>query len=75
MSTLVLPGSERSHMFAGGRRSPPPDDVVVSAVDRTGNESGMVTAGTAPAAIAPSLQSRLKPKTRPAKKAGRKKGS
>lgn len=34
-STLILPGSERTHIFSSDK----PDAVVVSAVDRTGNES------------------------------------
>lgn len=41
---LLLPGSQLTHMFAGGRNSPAPDDVAVSAIDRTGNESAIVSA-------------------------------
>ena len=38
-STLILPGAQTIHMFAGGSESTPPDVVFVSAVDRIGNES------------------------------------
>lgn len=38
-TTLTIPGWQRTHMFAGGTGSPLPDEVAVSAVDRTGNES------------------------------------
>ncbi|MEO5588271.1 MAG: family 10 glycosylhydrolase [Gemmatimonadaceae bacterium] len=43
-SLMVLPGAQRSHLFAGGEQSVAPEEVVVSAVDRTGNESEFVTA-------------------------------
>ncbi|HVF40740.1 MAG TPA: family 10 glycosylhydrolase [Gemmatimonadaceae bacterium] len=43
-TTLILPGRQRSHMFAGGMNTPIPDVVTVSAVDRTGNESPTTTA-------------------------------
>ncbi|HEX2722908.1 MAG TPA: family 10 glycosylhydrolase [Gemmatimonadaceae bacterium] len=38
-STIVLPGWQTTHMFEGGATSVLPDEVLVSAVDRTGNES------------------------------------
>ena len=38
-STLILPGTQSTHMFDGGASSSAPDQVVVSQVDRTGNES------------------------------------
>jgi len=38
-STIILPGSQTSHMFDGGSESKAPDAVFVSAVDRTGNQS------------------------------------
>ncbi len=43
-STLILPGSQTTHMFEGGEASNPPEQVVVSQVDRTGNESEFTTA-------------------------------
>jgi len=43
-TTRVLPGWQRSYMFAGGRDSAAPDQVTVSAIDRTGNESAPVAA-------------------------------
>lgn len=43
-STLVLPGAQSTHMFDGGSASNAPDQVVVSQVDRTGNESEFTTA-------------------------------
>jgi hypothetical protein len=43
-STLIMPGSQSTHMFDGGTGSKPPDQVVVSQVDRTGNESEFTTA-------------------------------
>ena len=74
-STLIIPGTQLSHMFAGGRTTPPPDEVVVSAVDRTGNESAMVAAGTAPPTVLPAIQKpKPKSKARPVKKTGRAKG-
>ncbi|MEO5588976.1 MAG: family 10 glycosylhydrolase [Gemmatimonadaceae bacterium] len=42
-SLMVLPGAQRSHLFGGGEQSVAPDAVVVSALDRTGNESELVT--------------------------------
>ena len=50
-------------MFDGGSKVAPPDEVVVTAVDRTGNESAMATAvsGKPPAAKpAPAKNRRLK---------------
>jgi uncharacterized lipoprotein YddW (UPF0748 family) len=38
-STLLLPGMQRTHMFAPSSANAPPDEVVISAVDRVGNES------------------------------------
>jgi len=43
-STLILPGIQSTHMFDGGSASGAPDQVVVSQVDRTGNESEFTTA-------------------------------
>jgi len=75
-TTLLLPGSQLTHMFAGGRSSPGPDEVAVSAVDRTGNESAIVAAGIAPPTVAPQQKPRPKSKvSRPVKKSGRKKGN
>ena len=49
-STMILPGHQTSHMFNGGADSAPPDQVVVTAVDRTGNESTFRAATFAPPA-------------------------
>jgi uncharacterized lipoprotein YddW (UPF0748 family) len=38
-STLLLPGAQRTYMFASSSAKSPPDEVVISAVDRVGNES------------------------------------
>ena len=35
----VLPGRQQSHMFAPSSATAPPDEVIISAVDRVGNES------------------------------------
>lgn len=43
-STQILPGAQSMHMFDGGAASNAPDEVVVSQVDRTGNESELTTA-------------------------------
>jgi hypothetical protein len=43
-STQILPGSQSMHMFDGGAESKAPDEVVVSQVDRTGNESALTIA-------------------------------
>jgi len=43
-TTQILPGAQTMHMFDGGAASSPPDEVVVSQVDRTGNESELTTA-------------------------------
>jgi uncharacterized lipoprotein YddW (UPF0748 family) len=43
-STMILPGTQSVHMFDGGAASNAPDQVVVSQVDRTGNESEFTTA-------------------------------
>ena len=47
-TTMILPGHQRSHMFAGGSASVMPQAVTVSAVDRTGNESPVATAASRP---------------------------
>ena len=86
-TTLLLPGSQLTHMFAGGRNSRAPDDVAVSAVDRVGNESAVVLAGLGPPTILPApAKKALRPArvtppkkrsaaktTRPPKKHGRRK--
>lgn len=38
-STLVIPGWQASHMFGGGSDTATPEEVTLTAVDRTGNES------------------------------------
>jgi uncharacterized lipoprotein YddW (UPF0748 family) len=43
-TTRILPGAQTTHMFDGGSKIAPPDEVVVTAIDRTGNESAMATA-------------------------------
>lgn len=43
-ATLILPGAENTHMFDGGSSVSPPDEVAVTAVDRTGNESEVTIA-------------------------------
>jgi hypothetical protein len=43
-NTRIFPGSQTRHEFDGGKGSPVPDQVIVSAVDRLGNESEMTTA-------------------------------
>ena len=55
-STVILPGIQSTYMFAAPTATTPPDEVVVSAVDRVGNESrptvarvGPVPTGPAPA--------------------------
>ncbi len=75
-TTLLLPGTQSSHMFAGGRTSAGPDEVAVSAVDRTGNESAIVVAGVGPPTVLPPLPQRVKPRPRavqPTKRAATKK--
>ena len=47
-STLLLPGIQRSHMFAPSTATTPPDEIVISAIDRVGNESTPVTAKLGP---------------------------
>jgi uncharacterized lipoprotein YddW (UPF0748 family) len=49
-NTILLPGMQGSHMFAPASASTPPDEVMVSAVDRVGNESSVVAAAFAPPA-------------------------
>ena len=45
--TIVIPGAQTTHMFEGGANSPVPDEVAVSAIDRTGNESRVTIAAFA----------------------------
>jgi uncharacterized lipoprotein YddW (UPF0748 family) len=54
-STQILPGAQTMHMFDGGSESRAPDQVFVSAVDRTGNESvaARATVGRPPAQKSP----------------------
>ncbi len=61
-STVLLPGTQMTHMFAGGRSSAQPDEVAVSAVDRTGNESPIVIAGEGGATVLPPLAPRPRPR-------------
>jgi hypothetical protein len=71
-STIILPGAQVAHMFEGGSKSNPPEAVVVSAVDRTGNESRLATAVfAAPPAARPAVKS---PTKKPAPAARRRKG-
>jgi uncharacterized lipoprotein YddW (UPF0748 family) len=63
-STLILPGSERTHVFGTEYRSAMPDEVAVSAVDRTGNESVVTIAPVEPEKAAKPAASK---KTSPAK--------
>ena len=75
-TTLLLPGTQLTHMFAGGRNSAAPDEVAVSAVDRIGNESVIVIAEAASQSMLPALSLKEKLRTkvvRPIKKTGRKK--
>lgn len=58
-STLLLPGMQRSHMFAPSSAKAPPDEVVISAVDRVGNESSLVIVK-----FGPPLDQRPAPATR-----------
>ena len=43
-STIILPGTQKVHMFDASAGLTPPDQVVVSQVDRVGNESAFTTA-------------------------------
>jgi hypothetical protein len=45
---VVLPGIQSSHMFDASTALSPPDEVIVSAVDRVGNESRPTVAGVGP---------------------------
>jgi len=47
-STVLLPGAQLSYMFAPSSAVAPPDEVIISAVDRVGNESAAVTAVVGP---------------------------
>ena len=47
-STMILPGWQLSHMFEGGAASAAPDEIILSAVDRVGNESAQTTASFTP---------------------------
>ena len=66
---LILPGAQTSHLFEGGAKSSPPDQVAISAVDRVGNESPYTLAklGSFPAAPA-TTQKRVVPPPKPKKK-------
>ncbi|MEO8578187.1 MAG: family 10 glycosylhydrolase, partial [Gemmatimonadales bacterium] len=67
-STIILPGWQQSHMFEGGAKSAVPDEVTLSAVDRTGNESAATIANFAtPAPEKPAAVKRA-PAKRPAPK-------
>jgi uncharacterized lipoprotein YddW (UPF0748 family) len=61
-TTVLLPGTQLTHMFPGGRASSGPDEVAVSAVDRTGNESPIVVAGSGPLRTLPPLASKPRPR-------------
>jgi hypothetical protein len=61
-ATVLLPGTQLTHMFPGGRTSPGPDEVAVSAVDRLGNESPIVVAGSGPLRTLAPLPSRPRPR-------------
>ena len=68
-TTLLLPGAQLTHMFSGGRNSPGPDNVAVSAVDRMGNESAIVSAQVGdstvlPAAVKPKPKVQSRPTTK-----------
>ena len=65
-STLILPGSQTSHMFAGGSESSPPEAVFASAVDRLGNQSDAAKAvmGRPPAPKAPARKPAPAPRRR-----------
>jgi hypothetical protein len=56
----VLPGRQQSHMFASSTATVPPDEVIISAVDRVGNESRPTIAkfGPRPTRSAPPRRSR-----------------
>ena len=47
-TTVIVPGPQLSHMFDPSTATTPPDEVVISAVDRVGNESKPVTAKFGP---------------------------
>ncbi len=63
-TTTVIPGWQRSHMFDGGATTTAPDEITLSAVDRTGNESEASKASFA----RPVLEKRTSGKRAPAKK-------
>ncbi|MGH7664605.1 MAG: glycoside hydrolase family 10 protein [Gemmatimonadaceae bacterium] len=42
-STEIVPGWQRTHVLAAGREALRPDEVAISAVDRTGNQGAPVT--------------------------------
>ena len=56
--TIVVPGPQLTHMFGASSRTAPPDEVVISAVDRVGNESRPVTARFGPRPARPRASSR-----------------
>ncbi|MGK2960600.1 MAG: hypothetical protein ACSLFK_00490, partial [Gemmatimonadaceae bacterium] len=47
-STVILPGIQSTYMFAASTATTAPDEVVVSAVDRVGNESRPTVARVGP---------------------------
>ena len=53
-NTVLLPGMQLTHMFAASSATTPPDEVVISAVDRTGNESRPTIAKVGPRPQRPS---------------------
>jgi uncharacterized lipoprotein YddW (UPF0748 family) len=59
-TTIIVPGPQLSHMFDPSTATTPPDEVVISAVDRVGNESKPVSAkfGPRPVRTAPARRTR-----------------
>jgi uncharacterized lipoprotein YddW (UPF0748 family) len=47
-STIIFPGWQQSHMFEGGANTATPNEITLSAVDRTGNESAVAVASFRP---------------------------
>lgn len=70
-STLVIPGAQETHMFDGGASAPVPDQVAISAIDRTGNESRVTIASfdSAPAVKPTPAKKQVPAKRAPVKKA------
>ncbi len=52
-TTVLLPGIQETYMFAPSTAAAPPDEVVVSAVDRLGNESRPTIAKVGPRPVRP----------------------